>query len=122
MGEWKTCLRSQDAPMLGAAVCRSPVLLLHSKPMTLSSDLQFAGGVGGAACLAIEVIELEMRRGEIGVEARGGFKFAHGVVALFGELMQDAQVVMRHWLVGHQLEQTFELGDGRRVLALLLEG
>ncbi len=87
----------------------------------LLEDLQFAGGIGGPARLSIEVIKLEMRGGQVGVEALGGFEFAHRFVALLGELVQHSQAVMRHGLVRNQPQEAFELGDGGGIIAHLFE-
>jgi hypothetical protein len=63
-----------------------------------------------------------MRTGEVGVQLRGELELDDGRVALAGDLIEVAQVVMRDWLVGDELHHLLELLDGALVLRVLLEG
>ena len=76
--------------------------------------------VFGAAGLAIGVVELEMRTGQVGVELRGDFEFLERGLELSVQLVEHRQVVVGHGLVGHQLRHPLELRDGLIVLGVLL--
>ena len=59
--------------------------------------------------LPVKTLELVVRRGEIRVKAGGGLELAERGVRAARQLVEDAQVVARDGLIGHQLDHALEL-------------
>src|SRR5581483_1310225 len=79
---------------------------------------ELSGGIFALSALAVKIIELEMRSGEVGIEPRGRFELLAGEVVVTGLLIKDAQVVVRDRLVGDQFGHLHKFGDGLIELAL----
>ena len=67
----------------------------HLAFLDLLESGKLLGGIGGTVGLAVGIVELEMRGGQIRVKPGGDFKFCYGIGGLAIQLEKSCQVVMR---------------------------
>ena len=75
--------------------------------------LQLGGGVFGPVRLAIEAVELKVRRGETGVQRAGPLELGDGGGRVVGQFVQGAKLVVGGGLVGHEARHLLELDHAR---------
>jgi len=70
------------------------------------------GGFGLFATLAIQVVELEVRGGELGIQLSGALELGASVVRAVLEPIQRAELIVDDGLVGGERQEMLELLDG----------
>src|ERR1019366_1112851 len=97
---------------------RHAILLL----LQVLENAQLDGGILGAAGLAIQAVQLEMRSGQARVQIARALKLADRRRQIAAHLVERANLVMRRRVEWHQARHLLEQGQGAVELRLLLPG
>ena len=87
--------------------------------LQILEGLQLSCGLGGAACLAIQRVHLEVCCGQQRIQFRSPFKAGYGVCRPALLAIQGSQLVVNDRLFRGELQHRFELSNGRSAVACL---